>query len=481
MIALVIAVALFGGAARADLNGAMNGMLGTMSQTTPAGVYNSATRGTLYGGSINIRSQISNQNLLSFQPPSINAGCGGIDMFGGSFNFINADQFVQLLRNIASNAAGYSFYLALDGICPSCKQTIESIQRKIQELNSLAHNSCQAAKLIMDSTGATNGIKAMSSDVGTMLSDTGVTSGIDGLIGMVPDPLSALQGSAQGKQMLQQQVTGNLVWKAMYNQNSAQWFSTGGDDNLLQAIISLTGSIIVVPQTSNDNTTKNLVTTTVDHTIEFSDLVNGNQGMTLQQCQAGPNGEAATGDPNGCVVMKQIPNQNVMSFEVLVLQQLLGPDTGTGTGYGDGSTGGILYQLSNNITLSQAQQAFMATATTLPAGAVVFNAFHTIGGGAAIAVAQQAGKLLAVEMAWRMVKDFVSVAKYAVGNDIDSNKGSQASALETRYNKLYQQYSAEAARVGNIKDLLEYKRTLAFLSVRDQGNIAIRNIDAMRH
>ncbi|MDN4704685.1 conjugal transfer protein TraH [Vibrio parahaemolyticus] len=44
------------------------------------------------------------QNLVSFTPPSWKAGCGGVDMFGGSFSFINAEQLVTMMRAVAANA-----------------------------------------------------------------------------------------------------------------------------------------------------------------------------------------------------------------------------------------------------------------------------------------------------------------------------------------------------------------------------------------
>jgi conjugative transfer pilus assembly protein TraH len=43
-----------------------------------------------------------NESLWHFVPPSFDAGCGGIDLFAGSFSFISAEQFQNLLRAIAA-------------------------------------------------------------------------------------------------------------------------------------------------------------------------------------------------------------------------------------------------------------------------------------------------------------------------------------------------------------------------------------------
>ncbi len=48
--------------------------------------------------------------------PDINAGCGGIDAYLGSFSFINGDQLQRFVKQIMSNAAGYFFDLALQAI-----------------------------------------------------------------------------------------------------------------------------------------------------------------------------------------------------------------------------------------------------------------------------------------------------------------------------------------------------------------------------
>ncbi|NLC22295.1 MAG: conjugal transfer protein TraH, partial [Halomonadaceae bacterium] len=74
--------------ANSSLRNEMNKMFGTMSNATSPGVFETSRRGVISGGSIVARNKIMNTNIVSFQPPSFNAGCGGIDFFGGSFSFI---------------------------------------------------------------------------------------------------------------------------------------------------------------------------------------------------------------------------------------------------------------------------------------------------------------------------------------------------------------------------------------------------------
>ena len=132
-------------ASAGGLQNKMDAVFNDMSNVSRPGVFETQRRGVLSRGSAYIRSPIMNTELVNLQAPSFKAGCGGIDFFGGSFSFINADQFVQLLRSVASNAKGYAFQIALDIACPDCMAWINNLQSKIQKLNEQLGNSCQLA------------------------------------------------------------------------------------------------------------------------------------------------------------------------------------------------------------------------------------------------------------------------------------------------------------------------------------------------
>ncbi|EPE5737909.1 conjugal transfer protein TraH [Escherichia coli] len=103
-------------AASADVNSDMNqffNKLGFASNTTQSGVWQGQAAGYAYGGSLYARTQVKNVQLISMTLPDINAGCGGIDAYLGSFSFINGEQLQRFVKQIMSNAAGYFFDLAL--------------------------------------------------------------------------------------------------------------------------------------------------------------------------------------------------------------------------------------------------------------------------------------------------------------------------------------------------------------------------------
>ena len=72
--------------ARADLQGEMNLFFDSLANTTDPTITSTARRGVIAGGNVQIRNRIVDTNLVTFTPPSFQAGCGGVDLFGGSFS-----------------------------------------------------------------------------------------------------------------------------------------------------------------------------------------------------------------------------------------------------------------------------------------------------------------------------------------------------------------------------------------------------------
>jgi conjugative transfer pilus assembly protein TraH len=81
--------------------------------------------------------------------PDINAGCGGIDAYLGSFSFINSEQLQRFAKQIMSNAAGYFFDLALQTTVPEIKTAKDFLQKMASDINSMNLSSCQAAQGIV--------------------------------------------------------------------------------------------------------------------------------------------------------------------------------------------------------------------------------------------------------------------------------------------------------------------------------------------
>lgn len=125
-------------AASADVNSDMNqffNKLGFASNTTQPGVWQGQAAGYAYGGSLYARTQVKNVQLISMTLPDINAGCGGIDAYLGSFSFINGEQLQRFVKQIMSNAAGYFFDLALQTTVPEIKTAKDFVQKMASDIN----------------------------------------------------------------------------------------------------------------------------------------------------------------------------------------------------------------------------------------------------------------------------------------------------------------------------------------------------------
>lgn len=124
---------------------------GAAANITPAQAYNTQTMGVVTGGGMVWKTPQRNFTPFSVTPPSLKAGCGGIDFFLGAFGMANKEQFVQFLRNVGQNAAGLAFKVALQAMAPELNAQIQEVADYINDWNKYFGNSCAAAQKLMDS------------------------------------------------------------------------------------------------------------------------------------------------------------------------------------------------------------------------------------------------------------------------------------------------------------------------------------------
>ncbi len=121
-----------------------------LSNSTAPTSISTKDRSGVFAGSFYIRAPSQSVNLVAFDPPRLDAGCGGVDLYGGSFSFINSQQLIQIFREVAANASGLAFKAAISAISPSLDKLITEFQTLMQNLNDLSKNSCQLAHMIID-------------------------------------------------------------------------------------------------------------------------------------------------------------------------------------------------------------------------------------------------------------------------------------------------------------------------------------------
>lgn len=227
----------------ADVNSDMNSFfnkLGFASNTSQPQVWQGQAAGYATGGSLYARTQVKTVQLVSMSLPDINAGCGGIDAYLGSFSYINSDQLQRFAKQIMSNAAGYFFDLALQTTVPEIKTAKDFLQKMASDINSMNLSSCQAAQ------GIVGGLFPR-----TQVSQTKVCQDIAGESNMFADWAASRQGCTVGGSLDkvrdkagkedEERITKNIniIWHSLGKNGM---FS--GNKELREFIMTLTGTLI---------------------------------------------------------------------------------------------------------------------------------------------------------------------------------------------------------------------------------------------
>ena len=159
--AIAVAITFSSTAAYADWIGDFYSSAGAAVNVTPAQAIQSQSVIGASGGGVTWR--VPNRSIQPFQvtPPSVKAGCGGIDLFLGAYSFPNKDEFVQALRNFGQAAVGYFFQLALRTMAPEIAVTLDIISGIAREMNNFSMNSCEYAKKAVGGLAEQWGVNAV--------------------------------------------------------------------------------------------------------------------------------------------------------------------------------------------------------------------------------------------------------------------------------------------------------------------------------
>lgn len=156
--ALLAATLLYTSAAQAgdigtDLKDFWDRSGGGVNYTRPT-AYQGQMGGYVTLGSLYVRTRPRNSGLLNIQLPSVRAGCGGIDIFGGAFSFISKEELIQLGKAIMQNATSYAFELALESLSPQVHEQMAKLRDLAQKANAMNINSCETGQLLAGSLWA---------------------------------------------------------------------------------------------------------------------------------------------------------------------------------------------------------------------------------------------------------------------------------------------------------------------------------------
>lgn len=442
--------------AKADLESSLSNMLGANVQVNSPGSIQSARRGGFYGGSVYVRGRVMNVNIINFTPPSFQAGCGGIDLFGGSFSMINKEQFIALLRSVAQNAAGYAFHLALKNICEQCSTIMSQLQRVIQEMNQFTGNSCQLAKGLVN-----GGIAALElSDVKGMQT-TSIASGFndafDAFWGSLTSTVGSLTANNAAGGRDYDKFETNVVWEAMQNSGVQGWFNAG-DRSLMEALMTLTGTVILQGPVndSGGNPSRNVTPAVAGGKLSVRDLVYGNANASVLRCDTAARCLApSTATINLTGIERVLENALIGSGPADPNSVLFRLINGTGTA-GDGGT--IIGRLGNygSMLLSIAE-------ASPPGSTAAYDFFH----------------LVKSRLSYELAVLFVTDVMVAVDQAVSSNKSETAYADDWRRNdfqRSIERINRELATIGE-RTAVPVETITAFMNTHD---FLVRNYSPMR-
>ena len=303
-----------------------------MVNTTDPTVHMGARRGVISGGSITMRQKMMNTTLWSFQAPSLQMGCGGWDLFSGSFSFISSDQIVAMLRSIASAAVAYAFQLALCTISKDVCNVMNGLWDDLSKLNASQLNSCQIGKDIVHGFMGKGERVEGENKARQILSSTGVRDDDSDGQNQGKQDSSAKQAVEQLPGYAPSIIKGNHIWRALNDQNASNWFGSGSH-KMMEQIMSFTGTMIVCSPGSNgcplhsDSpiTQEGLLQAFKYPTLDLKTLIKGTgSSISVKYLQCN--------DYQECLGPTETEETSFTGTERMILDRLLGPTRAIGDG-----------------------------------------------------------------------------------------------------------------------------------------------------
>lgn len=430
----------------------MDNAFNSMINTTSAKAYNTARRGVITGGQLFVRNETKRTNVLSATAPSISAGCGGIDLYGGSFSYINADQMVQTFQAIGANAISYGVKLAIEAACPSCEQVMTSLEKTAQAINALNIDSCNAAQGLVNaasdfSTSSMADVAAKTASIasGTMddISQAWTWASTEG-------NSATNELKSNDPTTYKNIITGNIAWKAFKQSNLTSVFT--GDDKMLRMLMTLTGSVIIKNVDTATDTDPS-PTTLNGYGIKLSELINGGT-FNIYTCSDGTGATA-------CLTVPTTPNDTITDsgFKSRIDTALTGTDGMIAAMQGDTEWSANakkalqLPTLVGSVCLKKIRQAVLAKQVTI-----------------ATDIANLCSERMALEVAYSQVNQYFDATLTALSNQ-DASTAQQAAkekAIEVLKDS-QQKYTKEYNELTDKSDVLKILTALQAIEIKNDG------------
>ena len=291
VIAWAVAAAILSQAANAGDNGMQQLFddMGAFGNVTGPGAYRAQGMNVVTGGNLFMRTPQRNYNPGSATLPSLKMGCGGIDLYAGSFSFISKSELVSMMKNIGSSAVSYAFKLALDSISPQINKTLTELQQTAQDLNAMNINSCEAGEAVARGVAgdwqrsAQYFAKVTAPVTGLFTDHSEAREAVQGDNAKVNAAISAVTDPATREQV----QPGNIAWRALSR-------LAGLDVDDRKILMALSGTTII----SSDQTSTVAPLYKEPKAITIQQFIRGNQNGKLPVY-----GCVDSTTPEGCLVL----------------------------------------------------------------------------------------------------------------------------------------------------------------------------------
>ena len=123
--------------------------LGGQVNKTTMGAFQDQAAGYYTGGGYVLRQNNSVVQPINISLPQLGAGCNNLDLYFGSFSFLQGEQLSQLLRQIGTGVPTYGLQLAMKTMAPQVENLLSQLRKSVQDMNNMMLNSCQASQKIV--------------------------------------------------------------------------------------------------------------------------------------------------------------------------------------------------------------------------------------------------------------------------------------------------------------------------------------------
>lgn len=207
-----------------------------------------------------------NATLQPFQvkAPSISAGCSGISFDFGAFSFLeDEEKLIAFLEQLLAAAPGYAFELAMQILCPSCLDIMNTLNQIANTINGLQFDACGTLKQLGNlattaaSTYADDSLGRGEHNYFNNAIDKYVDEPLNILNAVLEKSFACASGDAgcpidlfQSKKSLQQLLVENL--DSNIRKNALSILDIQNNEHLTGLLSAATGDLVVLDPSDND-------------------------------------------------------------------------------------------------------------------------------------------------------------------------------------------------------------------------------------